>query len=65
MPVKVTMPALISRTLPEPLMLPAKVMLSERLKASTPLSRTLPMMEPVVPPLPICRVPAAMVVPPL
>ena len=46
-------------------MLPAKVMLSERLKASTPLSVTLPAMEPVVPPLPSCRVPAEMTVPPL
>ena len=37
---------------------------SERLIASVPLSRTLPMIEPLVPPLPSCSVPALMVVPP-
>jgi hypothetical protein len=38
--------------------------LSERSKASALLSSTLPTIEPVVPPLPICSVPALIVVPP-
>ncbi len=40
---------------------------SERLKTRTPLSVTplLPLIEPVVPPPPICRVPLLMVVPPV
>jgi hypothetical protein len=63
-PVSVTVALPMSSRLPEPLISPAKVMLSERLKARTPLSTTLPVIEPVVPPLPICRVPALMVVPP-
>ena len=58
-------PAPCLSTEPVPLMLPSKVMLSERLKIRAALSVTLPVIEPVVPPLPICRVPAAMVVPPL
>jgi hypothetical protein len=41
------------------------VTVSERLKASVPLSVTLPTMLPVVPPLPSCKVPALIVVPPL
>ena len=56
-------PAWVSE--PVPVMTPAKVMLSERLKASTPLSVTLPAIEPVVPPLPTCSVPALIVVPPV
>ena len=46
-------------------MMPAKVTLSVRLKTRAALSVTLPAIEPVVPPLPICRVPAVMVVPPV
>ena len=55
-------PAWVREPVPETT--PPKVTLSERLKASAPLSRTLPVIEPVVPPLPTCRVPAEMVVPP-
>src|SRR5437762_3353461 len=50
---------------PEPETTPAKVMESERLKASAALFVTLPAMLPVVPPLPTCRTPAEMVVPPV
>ena len=53
---------------PLPLMTPKKdVVPEERSKASSPLSATamvLPI-EPAVPPLPICKVPAAIVVLPL
>ena len=56
-------PSWVSAPVPETV--PAKVTRSERLKASVPLLATLPAMLPVVPPAPICSVPAAMVVPPL
>ena len=48
-------------------MLLMKVTVPERLKARTPLATTplVPLIEPVVPPLPICRVPAVIVVGPL
>ena len=50
-------------TLPEPEIVPPKVK-SERSKARMPLSATLQMMKPSVPPLPICSAPAEIVVPP-
>jgi hypothetical protein len=50
---------------PAPEMTPSKVSASERLKASAALLVTLPMMEPLVPPLPSCSVPALIVVPPV
>ena len=56
-------PELGERPVPE--MTPAKVRASARLKISVPLLVTLPVIEPVVPPLPICRVPALIVVPPV
>jgi hypothetical protein len=40
-------------------------MLSERLKASVPSLLTNPTMEPDVPPLPICKVPSVILVPPV
>ena len=46
-------------------MLPAKVGVSLRSKTSALLSVTVPTMLPLVPPAPICSVPALMVVPPV
>jgi hypothetical protein len=64
-PLSVSVPVPAWVTIPAvPEMTPAKVMLSERLKVSVPVLATLPVIEPVVPPLPICRIPALMVVPP-
>ena len=63
MSVSVPVPDWVSDPVPETM--PAKVTLSERLKTNVPLFVTLPMIEPDVPPLPICRVPALMVVPPV
>ena len=60
-----SVPAPCLSTEPVPLMTAAEGELSVRLKIRAALSMTLPVIEPVVPPLPICRVPAAMVVPPL
>ena len=51
--------------LPVPLITPAKVTESLRSKARVPLSVTLPVMLPLVPPLPSCSVPALIVVPPV
>ena len=52
-------------TLPLPPIALATVVSSERLKLSVPLLVTAPLPKlPLVPPLPICRVPALMVVPP-
>jgi len=42
----------------------ARLRSSDRLMARVPLFVTLPAIEPVVPPLPICSVPAEIVVPP-
>ena len=52
-------------TVPVPETFPAKVRVPVRSKAMAPLSTTFPTMLPVAPPLPICRVPALMVVPPV
>ncbi len=54
-------------TLPLPLTTLLKVELPERLNARTPLSVTalVPLIEPVEPPAPICRVPPLIVVPPV
>jgi hypothetical protein len=52
-------------TAPDPEMMPPKATASDRLKASVPLSLTSPTIEPELPPLPSCRVPAEMVVPPV
>ena len=59
------MPLPMCDTVPLPLMAPAKVEASDRLKASAPLSTTLPTMLPLEPPAPNCRVPALMNVPPV
>ncbi|GJD43420.1 hypothetical protein AFCDBAGC_1272 [Methylobacterium cerastii] len=52
-------------SLPVPEMFPAKVVAVPELNASTPLFTTSPTIEPVVPPAPICSVPAEIVVPPV
>jgi hypothetical protein len=52
-------------TEPVPETTPPNVTASERLKARVPLSVTSPAMEPVVPPVPSCKVPAVIIVPPL
>ncbi|GJD43422.1 hypothetical protein AFCDBAGC_1274 [Methylobacterium cerastii] len=65
MPDSVSVPAPDLVTLPVPETVPAKVIASERVNASVPLSTTLPTIEPVVPPAPICSVPAEIVVPPV
>ena len=65
MRVVVPVPAFVK--LPLPLTAGAKVTLSDRLKIKTPLSVTplvLPI-DPTVPPLPNCRVPALIVVGPV
>ena len=46
-------------------MTPPKAKVSERLMANVPLSTTSPVIEPLAPPLPSCRVPPVMVVPPV
>ena len=56
------LPALVK--LPEPVIASPWVRLSERLKASVPLLVIAPPSEPLVPPLPICKVPPEIVVPP-
>ena len=61
--VRVPLPAWVSA--PVPLSTPAKLVGSERSNTSVALSSTLPAMLPVVPPLPTCKVPALMVVPPV
>jgi hypothetical protein len=48
-----------------PEIVPPNAKTLERLIARMPLSMTFPVMEPVVPPLPRCSVPAQIVVPPL
>ena len=50
---------------PDPEMTPPKVNVSERLMAKMPLLVTLPAIEPLAPPLPSCRVPPLIVVPPV
>ena len=50
---------------PVPDMAPSKVNTSERLIANVPLSTTSPAIDPLAPPLPSCRVPALIVVPPV
>jgi hypothetical protein len=57
-------PVPICANAPPPEMTPPKEYVSERLMAKMPLSTTLPVSEPVVPPLPSCSVPPVMVVPP-
>ncbi len=64
MPVSVSVPEPIWPTAPDPEITPPNVTLSERLKARTPLFTTLPVMDPVVPALPMARADEApMVVP--
>src|SRR5262249_2293723 len=62
---KTSAPPPDSVTVPAPLMSPANVKESLRLKTNAPLSVTFPEMLPVVPRLPIWSAPLAMVVPPL
>ena len=52
-------------TAPLPEITPAKVSAFDRLKASVALLVTLPVIDPAVPPLPICSVPPPIVVPPV
>ncbi|CAM5204718.1 hypothetical protein BTHI11S_06332 [Bosea thiooxidans] len=59
------MPAPVLVRLPEPEIVPPKLKSSSRLKISEPLLVTVPEIEPEVPPFPICKVPALIVVPPL
>ena len=65
MPVSVVVPVPICCSEPVPETTPAKVMLSERSKVRIALSETFPVIDPDVAPLPICSVPAEIVVPPL
>lgn len=55
-------PTPVCVTAPLPEITPPKLALSDRLKASVPLLATSPAMLPLVPPLPICSVPAPIVV---
>ena len=64
-PVRIVVPVPICATPPVPEIVPAKVTVSERLKARSPLSRTSPTMLPTAPPSPSCSVPAVIVVPPV
>ena len=70
-PVKALLPPRVTSLLPSlamppvPEMLPLKANASLRLNASVPLLTTSPRIAPVVPPLPSCRVPALIVVPPV
>ena len=57
------LPSWTSTPLPETV--PLKATLSDRLNASVAVFATSPMIEPDVPPLPICSVPWRMAVPPL
>jgi len=50
---------------PVPDMTPPKLKVSDRLMAKMPLLITLPAIDPVVPPLPSCNVPALIVVVPV
>ena len=50
---------------PVPLIRPSKVTASLRSNAIVPLLTTLPTIDPIAPPLPICSVPARIVVPPV
>ena len=63
--VKVVLPVPACCTAPVPEIAPEKVTASDLLKARPELSITLPAIDPVVPPLPSCRMPLLMVVPPL
>src|SRR6266511_495048 len=49
---------------PLPDVTPPNVIVSERLTAKVPLFVTLPTIDPLAPPLPSCRLPAVIVVPP-
>src|SRR5207248_2692769 len=64
-PAIVSVPVPAWATAPVWKMSPAKVTTSDRLKASVPLSTTLPVIDPVVPPAPSCKVPAEITVPPV
>ncbi len=64
-PLSTNMPGPACVKEPEPLMTPANVLLSKQSKTSAPLSTMLPATLPTVPPLPICRLPALIVVPPV
>ena len=63
-PVRIVVPAPAWFSVPVPLTTPAYVRELLRLKISALLSVMLPATAPVVPPLPICSVPALIVVPP-
>ena len=65
-PLRVSVPAAILVTAPDPEMFPPKVRAFDRLKIRVPLSTTSPVMLPVVEPPPIWRVePVLIVVPPV
>ena len=64
LPVRMVVPVPFCCNAPVPEMTPRRVKTSERLTASVPLLSTSPTMPPLVPPLPSCKVPALMVVPP-
>ncbi|KGD58782.1 outer membrane autotransporter barrel 6 domain protein [Burkholderia pseudomallei] len=65
-PVSVVVPVPICWIPPVPEITPLTVpALSLRLKISVPLSTTFPTMLPEVPPLPSCKAPAEIVVPPV
>src|SRR5882724_10887278 len=64
-PVSVAVPPPIWVRAPVPVIAPPTVIASERLNARVALLVMLPVIEPEVPPLPICRVPAEMVVVPV
>ena len=59
----VPLPVWLTTPLPE--IVPPKVTVSLRLKASVPLLTTSPTIEPESPPFPSCSVPAVIIVPPL
>jgi hypothetical protein len=64
LPVKMVVPVPSWSTRPVPLIAPASASVFERFSTSAALLVMSPTTAPVVPPLPSCRVPAAMVVPP-
>jgi hypothetical protein len=61
--VRMPLPAWVR--VPPPETIPAKVMLSVRLKTRAPSLATSPVIEPAAAPLPICSVPALIAVPPV
>ncbi len=65
LPLRVVVPVPTCDRAPVPLIAPARLRSLLRLKTSVPLLVTSPTMLPEVPPLPSCKVPAVMVVPPV